>query len=322
MTVDLLAGLRVTEAPGTLATAFAGRLLAAMGAEVRVVPGTPLAGLAGRDDLGPVLGYLGHGKEPGDPHRDPADLVLTDVRTTARSPGLLDAGLVVHLRMTEQDELAGPLDDGILAAAVAGASWAMGEPDRPPLPMPAFTADMLTGVVVAGVCAAVLVAGDTGVHEVSGTAALCAFADQNSTSYRLSGIGWRREGRRAPGSAGVYPYGVYPCKDGQVALIGRSTKDWVEIATALGAHDALAAFPDPFAIATRHADEADALLLPHLARHTRADVAELAETSGVLVAPVAEMADVLGYRDVPGQRPFFAAEAGVVVPGLPMRVLR
>jgi crotonobetainyl-CoA:carnitine CoA-transferase CaiB-like acyl-CoA transferase len=181
---------------------------------------------------------------------------------------------------------------------------------------------MLTGVVVAGVCAAVVAAGDSGVHEVSGTAALCAFADQNATSYRLSGIGWRREGRRAPGSAGVYPYGVYPCKDGQVALIGRSTKDWVEIATALGAHDALEAYPDPFAIATSHADEVDALLLPHLARHTRADVAELAETSGVLVAPVAEMADVLGYRDVPGQRPYFTEESGLVVPGLPMQVQR
>jgi crotonobetainyl-CoA:carnitine CoA-transferase CaiB-like acyl-CoA transferase len=67
-------------------------------------------------------------------------------------------------------------------------------------------------------------------------------------------------------------------------MLGRSKRDWKAISDAIGAQEVFERFPDPFAIAREHADEVDALLAPHLAQLTKADVLRLAETSGVLAA--------------------------------------
>lgn len=323
----LLGHLRVAEVSSTLATGFAGRLLAELGARVTAVqPGSGLIGLReAHPELTLLLDYLADGKTSADGATagaaiGSADLVLTDVRSVSAGAVPDTDRPVALLRMTALDESVGPLDDGILACALAGVTWAIGEPSRYPLPMPGFTADMLVGLVLAGACVAMTEGADGGTREVLGTAALCAFADQNSTSYRLSGVGWRREGRRAPGSAGVYPYGVYSCRDGQVVLIGRSRQDWHEIAAAVGAGAVAERFPDPFEVAARHADTVDALLAPYLARRTKAEVMAVAEASGALIAPVADVPETLGYRHLAEDRDFWRRFEGMLVPGLPMRV--
>lgn len=325
----MLSHLRVAVISSTFATAFAGRLLAGLGARTDTVRvGSQLVRLGQqRPDLAPLLDYLWQGTVAVDEAAAPesirtADLVLTDVRSGAAGPPIPADQLVASLRMTRLDESVGPLDDGTLVSALAGVTWAIGEPDRYPLPMPAFTADMLVGLVFAGASVGKVLAARTGTHEVLGTAALCAFADQNSTSYRLSGIGWRREGRRAPGSAGVYPYGVYPCRDGQIVLIGRSRKDWHDIAAALGAGDLAQRYPDPFDIAAHHADAVDTLLTPYLAQRSRDQVMAVAESTGALVAPVANMSDVLSYDHLTAERDFWQQIHGMLVPGLPMQVSR
>jgi crotonobetainyl-CoA:carnitine CoA-transferase CaiB-like acyl-CoA transferase len=100
-------------------------------------------------------------------------------------------------------------------------------------------------------------------------------------------------------------------------MLGRSTKDWQEIAAGIGADEVLAQFPDPFAIAREHADEVDALIAPYLARLTKADVQQLAETRGILAAPVSEMQEVAARDHLGTERAFWREVRGVRVPTLP-----
>jgi crotonobetainyl-CoA:carnitine CoA-transferase CaiB-like acyl-CoA transferase len=251
---DLLSGLRVAEVGTFIAVPFAGRLLADLGADVRRVelPGDDASALlppAGKVRLDEYLrlgkGVLGFDELEG------VDVVIADERALPAGFAVSDELLVSVLRPGTN---APPVADSALLCALAGISWAIGEQGRPPLTMPARTADFLIGSVFAGATMALVLAGASGRHEMLGLAALSGFVEQNSTSYRLSKIGWRREGRRAPGCAGIYPYGLHSCRDGQVVMLGRSTKDWQDIAAGIGADEVLAQFPDPFAIAREHAD--------------------------------------------------------------------
>ena len=233
-----------------------------------------------------------------------------------------ESTLVICLRMGRAANRSIGFGEGALASAEAGVTWAIGEPGRAPLAMPMFTADSLIGSVVAGALLGAVLKGRTGTVDVDGVEVLASFADQNSTSYRLSGVGWRRDGRRAPGSAGVYPYGVYRCADGDVVLLGRSRRDWREIAQAIGAGNVYERFPDPFVIATTYADEVDALLSPYLMSYTKEGVMELAESAGVLAAPVATLREVLGYEHLGEERQFWSDRDGVRLPTTPVVVRR
>ena len=330
--VDLLAGVRVVELGAFVAVPFAGHLMARLGARVtraepsNVDPAHRLPGGA-RPSL---YDYLNGDKAirplPADRRDWPAalaelaadaDVVIADARD-------LPAGFtadhlpVCVLRVVPGDQPAP--SDSLLLSALSGVSWAVGEPDRPPLAMPAHTADFLAGLVFAGSVLAAYLGGARGRRETSGLAALSAYVEQNSTSYRSSGIGWRREGRRAPACAGIYPYGVHDCRDGQIVLIGRSTRDWREIAGGVGAEGVLDRFPDPFAIAREHADEVDALLAPYLAKLDRSDVMTLAEQHGILAAPVVTPAEALRYDHLATERGFWDSVDGRRVPGLPFLV--
>jgi crotonobetainyl-CoA:carnitine CoA-transferase CaiB-like acyl-CoA transferase len=314
---DLLDGLRVAEIGTFIAVPFAGRLFADLGAEVRRVelPGDDESALLPPEGRVRLDEYLRLGKgvlsldELGD-----VDVVIADERALPAAwtpdPELLVAGL-------RPGTDAPPVADSALLCALAGISWAIGEEGRPPLTMPARTADFLLGSVFAGATMSLVLAGAHGRHEMLGLAALSGFVEQNSTSYRLSKIGWRREGRRAPGCAGIYPYGLHSCQDGQVVMLGRSTRDWEDIAQGIGADEVLARFPDPFAIAREHADEVDALIAPFLARLTKADVQQLAETKGILAAPVSEMQDVAAREHLGSERGYWRELHGVRLPTLP-----
>lgn len=323
--LDLLEGVRVLEVGRFVAVPFAGRLLADLGATVERVSEADADPDARRLPPGAVRSlddFLSRGKARVSPAllaeraRD-ADLVLADIRALP-ADFAPQSTLISILRMGADG--AAPLADSALLCARAGVSWAIGEPGRPPLAMPAHSADHLVGAVFAGASLALLLAGAEGRHEIDALVALSAFVEQNSTSYRESGIGWRREGRRAPGSAGIYPYGLLPCADGQIVMLGRSTRDWQAISDGIGAHDVFERFPDPFEIAREHADEVDALLAPYLARLSKADVLSLAETTGVLAAPVAEIDEVAARDHLATERDFWHDIDGVRVPGLPFVV--
>lgn len=324
MALDLLAGVRVVEIGSFVAVPFAGHLLAGLGADVTSVGGTGDDPARRLPASGPSLYDYLHEHKDIRPRTElaglvaDADLVIADARDLPAGFTAPERVPVAVLRVAPGEQP--PQCDATVLAALAGVAWAIGEPGRPPLGMPAHTADFLAGLVFAGSALAQFLGGAGGVRESSGLAALSAFVEQNSTSYRASGIGWRRAGRRAPGSAGIYPYGVHDCRDGQIVLIGRSTRDWQEIATGVGAGAVLERFPDPFAIARHHADEVDDLLAPYLAALTKAEVMALAESHGILATPMVTPAEALAYDHLAGERDFWATLDGRRVPGLPFLV--
>lgn len=316
---QLLAGMRVLEAGRFVAVPFAGRLLHLLGAEVikLELPDDPAKELAASGTPS-LYECLNEGKTvvSGEADAGTVDLAIADVRDVAAVGD--DRELVATLRVVPGDT---PLiADSALLSAMSAATWSIGEPGREPLSMPAHTATFLVGVVFAGAAVGHVLSGATGRHELDSMTALSGFVDQNATSYLLSGIGWRREGRRAAGCAGIYPYGVYDCSDGQVALIARSRRDWTRIAHSLGAESVSERFPDPFDIARHHADEADALLAPIIGRLTKQDVMSQAEAEGVLAVPVATIDDVLGYDNLADERRFWQRVGPLDFPTLPFVV--
>jgi len=327
---DLLGDLRVLEVGTFVAVPFAGHLLQGLGAEVVKVTGEPDP--ASTMPLGSRVSlyeYLNGGKRTvaaefplGSGQLDElsagVDVVIGDSRSVPGEweprPGLVAAILSVTGQANS------PLADSALICARSGISWAMGDPGRAPLRMPAYTADSLLGLVFAGVALARVLAGAHGKHTTHGLAALSAFVEQNSVRYRITGTGFRRDGRRTPGHGGIYPYAIYDCRDGQVALIARSKLQWMEMAQGLGAGNILDDYPDPVAIARASSDEVDVLLAQVLSQLTRAEIAELAETKGILAAPVLSTREVLGFEHLAFERGFWIDLDGQRVPGYPFVV--
>ena len=318
----LLDGLRVLEIGEFVAVPYAGYLLSVLGAEVvRLDLGPDPAGLCQGTEITLFEGLNAAKSTVADPAGidiSAFDLVLADSRELERVPPA--ARLTMSLEVIPGQFPTPPLADSALLSALSAATWVMGEPSRPPLSMPDYTAAFVVGSVFAGAAVAKVVSAETGVHTLSGLTALSTFVDQNSTSYLHSGIGWRREGRRAAGSAGIYPYGLFDCSDGQVALIGRSRKNWADIAHSLGAGSVHEKYPDPFDIALHHADEVDAELAPFLSRRTKAEVMRAAQEDGVLAVPVAGVADVLRYDNLTQERDFWTEVGTTRFPGLPFLI--
>lgn len=315
----ILDGLHVLEIGRNVSVPYAGYLLASLGATVHKL----------RQDDDPAIRFATatdslYGKLNGGKRLVPADQLAGLVATVdvvvadSRDVDLVPPtdGLVSVLRVTPLD--GPPVADSALLSALSAATWAMGEPARAPLSMPAQTAAFIAGVVFAGATLARIVGGATGRHELSGLNALNSFVDQNSTSYLHSKIGWRREGRRAAGSAGIYPYGIFDCADGEVALIGRSRGDWAKIAHSFDADDVHERYPDPFEIARHRADEVDAALRPKLDARSKAEVMAAAEQEGVLAVPVATLDEVLAFDTLHTDRFFW--DASGTFPGLPFLV--
>ena len=88
--------------------------------------------------------------------------------------------------------------------------------------------------------------------------------------------------------------GFFACRDGHVALLGRSRRDWRRIATALGDPEwaRRPGFDNPFALA-RDSAEADALLEETLADKARDDLLARGLEEGAVIAPVYSYGEAL-----------------------------
>ena len=148
---------------------------------------------------------------------------------------------------------------GVLASAVSGASAVIGRADGLPLPLPAEMPEKwcgLYGVILAlaelwrrpvpGVAPRV-------VHDVSAADVIRAFALQNSGGPEEMRRSWRRNGRLCVDHGGIFPMGFFACRDGHVAILGRSRRDWRNIRQAIGDPEWARGpeFEDPFAIARK-----------------------------------------------------------------------
>jgi crotonobetainyl-CoA:carnitine CoA-transferase CaiB-like acyl-CoA transferase len=204
--------------------------------------------------------------------------------------------------------------DGFLAGAASGAATVIGNAGGKAGALPAEIPEKWCGLYGAILALAELVREDGAdvTYDVSAADVLRAFALQNSGSAQERCELWRRNGRIPVQHGGIFPMGFYPCRDGYVALLGRSKRDWRAIRAALGnpAWAQAPAFDNPFVLAKNSA-RADHLLAQTLAQFDRDELLERGLREGAVIAPVFSQAEALG-RDI--YRDAFSTERGPAMP--------
>jgi crotonobetainyl-CoA:carnitine CoA-transferase CaiB-like acyl-CoA transferase len=335
MEVDLqpLQGLNVVELDGDIATSYAGRLLADLGARVTRVRAEDRVDPVQRRDAsqdgawavteGALFTALNHGKEL---------LSIPQIEIGHLSGLLSTADVVVAGRRTLDDDdvlklsqanpslvvglgsMCGEASDGprwlpLHAAAISGVSSLVGESDRMPLPPPFEIGAYEGGVhLAAAILSACFAAHESGRGQVVGVdvaGTLFSFMQVVSTISQVGAAGsFVRSGRRFPGSGGAYPFAIFPAADGHVACIGRSAADWRKLVAMMGDPEwsKEERFQDPVVIAREYPSEADALVIPWFRQKTRDELFSMAREAGLPLAPVKRVSEVLqdpqfNYRD-------------------------
>jgi len=339
---ELLSGVRVLEVSSRASGAYAGRLLAAMGADVRRYgPRIDLAAPPVAE--GPADQWLHAGKFLPDSLPEPAvavagvDVVVLETDTAdddlvswARAVGAAAEGLdappvVVRLAGAAVDGVTIP-SDSLTVGAWAAMSWSIGDADKPPLTLPFDLTDFQLALYGAAAGLAALLAAPARSElksvEVAGRDVLAYYVGMITANFLPYERPWAREGARPPGSAGVYPASIFPCSDGHVVLMCRNHKEWHALLAAMGnpewSRDPK--FDDPRVVARLHSDEADTHLMPWIAGQTCDELVELGRASGLAVAPIVSVREALDEPQF-AFRDFFAEVVpGVRTPTVPWRL--
>lgn len=270
------------------------------------------------------------------------DVIFTDLSAGARAElgidfqGLASAfpGLVVACTSTfgESGPNAAFPAQTLDAQAASGVAWAIGDPNRSPLGLPADVVECQAGVnLAAAIWLACLKRDRTGrgsMVDVALADILAFYAGSNCTSYIHHGLKWHRAGRRAYGSGGAYPYVILPCQDGEIGLICRSKDEWGRLIAAMGKPDWSAdpRYNDLRAMGREYPEEVDALLLPWLAGKTRAELTRISIEHGIPMAPLRRFEEVIETPQFKA-RGFLSdmplADGGTIkVPNLPYQITR
>jgi len=197
----------------------------------------------------------------------------------------------------------GPLADwagvDLNAQALSGWPSIVGFPDDTPLAMNYDIGPLQHGLAAAGATLAALVErrahGRGEFADIAESDVIAASIRMYSLVYRFLGIDLKRSGYRAPGSSGRYPHAMFPCKDGFVIMICRSETDWLRFITMMG-NPSWAdeeRYKDFFAMGVEYPEEVDALIKPWLLQHSKEELAEMAATHRVPLAPVRTIPEVL-----------------------------
>ncbi|HVV11245.1 CoA transferase [Amycolatopsis sp.] len=195
--------------------------------------------------------------------------------------------------------------------ALSGLMYMVGRPDAEPLSLPYGIGSLQLGLHGAAAAAAALnAAAETGeghLVEISGTEVLASYVRIYGAVASYYRIPLRREGRRAPGSGGRFPFGLFPCKDGYVAMICRSAREWDSLLEMMGHPEwsRQERYQDLYAVAITYPGEVDELISPWLMSHTRDELLELAQRYAVPVAPVRRIDEVLEDQQLSRYRDFF-----------------
>ncbi len=313
---QLLSGLRVVELSSSVAGAYAGRLLGSMGATVtRASHGLETASSDAGTEL--LEGWLHQGKtelqrggddvlaaldaasmliaevDPGD-----QDFYAYAVDLVRKARTLPHHPVVVVIRHGVRDGKAIP-GTALTISAWSGMSWAMGDAGAPPLTLPYDLGAYQGGIHACAAGLAALVARPDRTElrhvDVASRDVVAYFTGMITANYIPYERDWAREGARPPGSGGVYPASIFPCKDGHVVLMCRSQKEWDIFLAGMGspawAEDPK--FRDAKVIARLHADEADAHLSPWILEHTQQELLEFGTRLGLPIAPVRSMREAI-----------------------------
>ena len=363
MDTDLLKGSLVVEIGEMVAAPYAGRVLRLLGAEVVKIESR--GGDASRNygpfpegrveaEASALFAYLNAGKQsvlvdPTDLRQlralerlvSRADVVVAGYDTgglktwelepdiiCARYPNLVFV-TVTPLGNWSDEATPWPACD-LDACSMAAVTWVIGEPGREPIGLPFCLADYQAGVHAAGAAVAALLGtqlGRPGQHiEIATADVLGWYSGTNSMIYEPYGIPWARAGRRASGSGGPYPYGLFECKDGLVCLIARSVRDWTRFLESMGNPEwsQNARYQDQSSMGRVYPDEVDALVKPLLSLYTRMELLNLARKWGYPLAPLLTIAEVVNHPHLV-QRAFFepgqvGGSSDIVFPGSPFRI--
>lgn len=336
------APLRVVEISSGIAGAYCGWLLRQMGADVACL-GPALHTDVGADPITLARAFYAADKniisaEAAVEALGAADLVITDdaerlVELTARSiKEMAAAHRDTVFGVTSVFGLTGPLAEvaavPINAQAEAGVAWALGEQGRPPLSIPPGILGCQAGAHLAAACLMARLAGPTSegrIVDIALNDVLAHYVGVNCRFYIHHGMSWKRAGRRAADSGGAYPFVILPCADGAVCLSGRTRPEWERFVEAMGTPDWT---QDPRyqklrAMGQQYPEEVDALILPWLTAHTKAEIGEIADRHQLTIAPLRNMADVIATSQFTKReflRPWAAGGRELVGPGLPFRV--
>lgn len=161
----------------------------------------------------------------------------------------------------------------LVELAMGGMLFTCGDPKRTPLKIGGMQAGYLAGLNAAvATLTALLRAETTGVGEwidVSIIESVVSSLEATTVSYSRSGTIRRRQGNRHGRS---YPMTILPCKDGYVGVMLGSDADWELFSQLAGAGELLEPRFKRGEDRFRFADEIDAILQPHLSRHTREEL--------------------------------------------------
>jgi crotonobetainyl-CoA:carnitine CoA-transferase CaiB-like acyl-CoA transferase len=321
-----LEGLRVVELGDFIAAAYAGKVLADLGAEVIKVE--PPSGDSARQ----------HGPFPeGEPHPEKSGLFLylnanklgaTLDPATATGKELLaqlleqSDILLTDLELAELTELElmpdnlaerhpalitiaistfghdGPLRDhrgaDIVSAAMGGMNDTVGEPGRAPLVMPGYQSHSQAGAHAAAAALTALFGRElTGRGQYIDIAESDIWASFNQPGrahiFVHEGRVRRRAGHR---TMGVYPYTVLPVRDGYISMIAGRGRQWKSFLELMGEGEVPAwysedeRFADRLKISQLYADEMDELIAPWLMAHDKDEIFHAAQERGIPFAPV------------------------------------
>jgi crotonobetainyl-CoA:carnitine CoA-transferase CaiB-like acyl-CoA transferase len=212
--------------------------------------------------------------------------------------------------------------------AISGLMHMVGESAQEPLALPYSLGSIQLGLHGAAAAAAALratAADGTGrLVEVSGAEMLASYVRIYGAVASYYRVPLRRDGRRAPGSGGRWPFGIFACKDGWVAMICRSAREWESLLAMMGNPEwsTQDRYRDLYAIAIQYPEEIDELVSPWLMERTRDELLGLAQQYAVPVAPLRTVEEVLADPQLRLYRHFFdqvttASGEVVMVPGRP-----
>ena len=208
--------------------------------------------------------------------------------------------------------------------ALGGLMNITGEPDRAPLMEGAPLAQLGAGqnAFVASMTA-LLYAEETGQGQhvdVSIAEYATNILENALMQYSYSGQEFERVGNRGYGRAA---WGIYPCRDGYVGVIAGPDHRWPGVAELM---DCPELGDEKFA--TRYgrlvnADEAEALMLPWLLEHDKADIFVRGQERGLAFAYVATLQDILEMEQLADRHYFVELDHPIAgsyrYPGPPVR---
>ncbi|MFV0260249.1 MAG: CoA transferase [Acidimicrobiales bacterium] len=341
-----LTGLRVVEAGTTVATAYAGRLLADLGAEVVLLEppgGHPLRSCPPflDDEPGPdrsaVAAYHLAGKRSVGSAAPAAarwlagaDLVVTDGSIESlvepiRAAGTGGATVVDVSAWGRSGPFAGDPEGDLLTLAASGflsvASTVSNDPDPMPIRVPGELSQVLAGCCAALTGTAAWLDGRPATIDI---AALEVMAGSLATAY--STVVYTGDVPAHDGVRGVWPWGIFRCRDGGEVLI-QITDDaqWRGFVGLLG--DPEWGHLDLFATTAGRIEQADAvasLVTPAMAEVDSTWFLDAARRIGVAASLVNDAEDVMGWEQLAERaylRPLTLPGAGrpLIAPSAPYR---